>query len=236
MRITGYNGKANDTQVTVAILLGNGLPGKGCSSSVLGPAGFYIPGWCGNNTWLVSSDPVLTTNAAPVLFSEFGYVHDHQLVVSFRGPVKLPLSESASVIFNQTALSGKLVGLHEDMSDRNASALPTLPEQRLWRFEGLMTGRSSTNDVLETFGNIKLGSTNLFCTQPMAFDYIIQQVCPNSDVTLSGSDNTSAPCDAVSVAVGLTAEPALTGAVSDAGLEAGKCTPGAPTAPKYKCP
>lgn len=233
--VAGYNGKANDDEVVVSVYLAEGLPEKGCPSSEPGPVGFFIPGWCGNDSWHVSNSSVLSGTSVPSLFGK-GWVTNYQLVVPFENKVVLPFGEASNAVIDRATLEGKLVPLDEGMQERDPTIPPTPAQERLWRLKGTLVGRSSTSDILATLGAYEIGGAGPLC-KGSNFPSIAQLVCSYADLSMTG-DNLTAPCDALSAAIGLTADPVLKGPVNpepDGGQMGNECSPGAPGAPEYKC-
>jgi hypothetical protein len=230
IEIGGYNGEADDDAVTVAVFAAEGMREKGCPSSVDASAGYFTPGWCGLDRWLVAKDSFVTTSIPRVLAS--GYVTQHRLVAKFANRVALPFSETSSVAVDRGTLEGRLVALDENMQPRDAGSAPTPAQLGSWRFEGVLAGRSSTGDVLTGLGAFQLGDTPL-CKS--AFAAVRSIICNAADLSLS-QDHTGADCDALSAAVGLVADPALRGGLDqDAGVPQNECTPGNVDAAEYRC-
>jgi hypothetical protein len=71
---------------------------------------------------------------------------------------------------------------------------------------GIIAGRWKATDILGTLASLDVFGAPL-CTylDGGAQSYAAQSVCPYVDITSSGIDNDTAPCDAISVALGFDA-------------------------------
>ena len=216
LRITGYNGRANDKQVFVAIYPSVGIRDKsGCGSPDAGGPP-YAPTWTGCDKWTVRSAYVLPASGTeePLLLLP-AYVNQYRLVLS-RSAKTVPLVGNGALLpLSGATLTGKLVPVGADMQP----VVPRPAVGALFRLEeGLIGGRASTVDMLRAFaegqaaadGGPLCGSFPFFETLKATF------LCPNVDLMAKPSDDfTNQTCNAISFSVGFYAQPAMMGAIAD---------------------
>jgi hypothetical protein len=107
----------------------------------------------------------------------------------------------------------------------------------MWKLQGgVVAARWATNDVFAALSSYRDNNGKPFCTdQPLVWNTIHGSICGDADILVDGTQPKSAPCDALSVGLGFTADPVILGSVSDAGTP----TPGCPPATDpltAKCP
>jgi hypothetical protein len=224
LQIGGYNGTPNDSSVTLALYVSNGI--EGVVDGGLGPAtlrhdgtdlwtvdshylsqaqnggtvpdgtncngtDLCVPSYIDNDAYV--TDGILVSRPSPVLQLTFGY---HANI----GGALMKLSDAI--------ISGKLV--------------PTIVGgQKLWGLvDGSISGRWASSQLLGNLATLPdaVVDGSFFCgTDPLLkvpYAELKAYVCAQQDIMAnSGEDNTGAPCDALSMSLGFTAEPAQVGTV-----------------------
>jgi hypothetical protein len=181
-QIDGYNGEANDPAVTVTF-----LPAAGFGST---------PKWDGTDLW-----PVLQTafdaSGTPKYVSNGAYVADHTLVATVPSiPVKFAGAKSTITL----SLSGAvLVGT---LGNSNGA----------WRLQATLAARLGVNDLFRALSSYRDENGNPVCTNSgFVYDTAKTTFCTDPDITLESNLPSTAPCDAISFGMGITADPAQVG-------------------------
>lgn len=245
-----YNGRANDRDVALGIVLSEGIHSQGCPSSTPQQGATWdtwSPGWCGEDKWSLPEDGVFQVSSGPVfVVIGKGYVRDYQLVVNFEGTVHVPFNDSYALLINSATISGKLVPLGEDLNPRDPSVPPqTDKEKRFYRVDdGVLAGRVSTHDLLAAIGSSKQSQTDeQICLQSL-YQVLKDRVCAAADIAHAKSLDfqADAGCDALSTAIRFTGKPALLGEVYKPNRAPTPCEPdvdgGEPleAGVSYQCP
>jgi hypothetical protein len=224
LQIGGYNGTLNDSNVTLAFYVSNGIEGTvdgGVGSATLrhdgtdlwtvdsrylsqGQNGVTVadgtncngtnvcmPSYVDNNAYV--SDGILVSSPSPVLPLTFGYR------ANFGGAL-MELSDAI--------ISGKLVP-------------KMVGGRKLWGLEnGSISGRWASSQLLEnlaTLPNADVDGSFLCATDPVLgsqYKTLKMYICAMQDImTNKSADNSGVPCDALSMSLGFTAEPAQVGTV-----------------------
>lgn len=194
IQVRKWNGTPNDVQVDVAILLSPGFSGR---FSDAGPA------WDGGDSWDI--DPITLSNEAmktPKYVDGNAYVKDGVLVATRLDGARLGLGYGGSVaevVFTETVLTGKIV-----------------PRGDTFAIEGgMLAGRWPTQNALTGVANLSdpfLGGP--LCASSLTYKTVKQKICNAADISSAKSrDHGAAPCDALSLGIRFTAEPALFGGV-----------------------
>lgn len=189
IRLSGYNGKPDDPDVTVALFVSSGFEGT-------------LPVWDGTDAWPISADTVgpAGDTTDPVYVSNGAYVAGGVLVATLPS-AEFRFSGSASTIGVRLVggvLSGKV--LVEPAGTRIQ--------------DGLIAARWTEKDVfaaLSTFrgqGGLKLCNDGGFI-----YNAVKSRVCSARDILTDPVQPASAPCDALSFGIGFDADPALLGPV-----------------------
>ena len=193
--IKNYNGKKNDRQVSVGLLVTHGIiDGSGCgttSGQVHSP-----PGWCGNDLWTFPVGQVKPTTKEP-LFQGNGYVNDGVLV--FRS------DEETTVLFGGTLLP---------FGSPMMAARLGQNQDGHWTLDGLLGGRLPVTDLLAAVGTINdpQGGGNGLCNNAALFGTVKKELCDAVDINKSNAfDFKQGACDGVSTAIAFTAEQASVG-------------------------
>ena len=192
--IKGYNGRPNDRQVTVGVMITYGIvDGSGCGTSSGG--GRSPPGWCGNDLWTYPLEYVKPTTKEP-LFQGNGYVNDGTLVFRSELPITMFFG-GTTLTFGSPITAGVLA--------KNASGL--------WTFDALLSGRIPVTELLGATGNFSAPDNEnaLLCNSPF-FATVKKTLCDAVDINrTSVLDFEEGACDAISTALGFTAEQASVG-------------------------
>ncbi len=202
--VSGWNGTANDANVTLAILVSSGLipdPDSGMPSP---------PNWDGNDEWNI--DPRSYTGSpsheldgsylygSPRALTLQAYVSDYTLVATF------PQAQFGLGL-------GGLVTMTNLVS--TATITPLDGGAGGYRLDGQLTGRIDVVSVLTGLAYIvdptNRGST--LCGNDPTYLTLRTLLCTSADImSMPSADNTDASCNALSSAVGFSAFPAKLGA------------------------
>jgi hypothetical protein len=179
--------------------------------------GHFFPTWCGRDPWSIVPGSVVIAAGAPLGFTPTatgtGYVADYKLVVRLEtGTTSIPFGGAALAMGSPEGVM-TLVPLGEDLQPRDPARPPTDAEKRLWRIkEGTLTGRLPARDLLAAAGSIPTpGMTEEhLCTSPI-FTVLKSTVCDGRDIAKARNFDfvPNRACDALSMAVGFTADPAI---------------------------
>src|ERR1035438_2609574 len=223
LQISGYSGALNDTNVTVALYVSNGLVG-------VQDGGTVTPRHDGTDLWTVDTHYLATTQRGetvpdgtqcnsttacqPIYVDDGAYVANGVLVS--RPSATLPLT------FGYRAnIGGALMKLNDAVISGTLQPLQTAGGQKLWGItNGSISGRWESAQLLSnlaTLPNANVDGSYLCGTDPQAaslYQAIKTYVCSLQDIArVQSSDNTMAKCDALSMSLGFTAEPAQLGTV-----------------------
>lgn len=255
--IAGYNGLANDREVTVGAIPSQGLyeeppPCAGADASVMDPDhAVWSPLFCGKDKWTLVSELALPAAGGPVpTQSGVGWVNDHILVVHIGQDVPLPFGNGTLAIHEAT-VSARIVPLGDDLKPRDPTKRPTDTQRGLFALtDGLVTGRVGATELISVFGTFNRpgsggGPGNHLCSSASYMGIVHQQLCGSLDIPHSSVVvDPSAPCDAVSFGMAFEAFPSSYGELRPRVFDPNDCAPlgdgGAPpdAAPgvTYSCP
>ena len=218
--IKSYNGKKNDRQVSVGVMVSHGIvDGSGCSTS--SGQQYSPPGWCGNDLWTYPVAYVKPTTKEP-LFQGNGYVNDGVLV--FRS------DEETTVLFGGAALlfGSPIMSARIEQSDGR------------WMLRGgLLAGRIPVTELLAAIGTINdpQGGPSGLCNNPVLFGTVKKELCDAVDVNKSNAfDFKQGACDGISTAIAFTAEQASVGEERTEPPESHPCAKANVSADLYTCP
>ena len=203
VRVRNYNGTANDTSVETALFISNGTT----SATDGGPP--ITPKFDGNDSWTIDPRSLLGGVAPPYIpqpntTDTAAYVRDGVFVASLAA-ADLEFNAGTglgSLRVNMTGVvvTGKLVpdgagGYRVD--------------------DGVLAGRWPSQKFLTSLAPIKDPITSDFlCGDASTYGSLKALICKNLDITsFPQNDNTNAPCDALSIALGFVARTAKLGPV-----------------------
>jgi uncharacterized membrane protein YjfL (UPF0719 family) len=191
LQVLHYNGQANDTQVTAALYASDGVESD---------AGAL---WNGTDQWTVDDAFVVTPDAAPLIPNHFdgnAYVANGTLVMHVDFPISL--GTSATSTFTIALTSGVITG-QVVPAGNGAFGLTN----------GNIAGRWNVSQLLSALQTIYIFSTPL-CPGSSSYSFIKTQICQAADIMTDHTlDLSGATCDALSLGIGFTADPAQLGDV-----------------------
>jgi len=203
-RVRNYNGTANDPQVETAVFLSNGTAGAEDGGTPIKPK------LDGNDVWTVEPKSLLGGIAPPYIpnpdnVDSSSYVVDGKLVASI---ARADISFSAAP-GGASSLQAELAGVvvTADLASDGKGGFTIS--------HAILAGRWPTGRFLTALATVQdpLG-TDFLCGDSGVYASVKGMVCGARDITSSlQSDNTNAPCDALSFALRLSASPAKLGSV-----------------------
>lgn len=189
VRVTGFNGTADDPEVTVSLFASLGL------YSAASPDDPVPPAFVESERWSLDSRQFTDlSNDIPKTFAR-GWVAGGKLVALV--DTTIDLSDNLMV-----TLKGGM--LQADIDRTGAKPAIT---------GGTIAGRWPATDMLRVVGRLRTqdGGPRL-CENSPARAFIKAQICDQVDITASAAaDNTNVVCDALSTGVGFEAKPASLG-------------------------
>ncbi len=161
-----------------------------------------VPSWGGTDVWKVSASDVVGgldggTNSPIKTFK--AYVTSGVLVATDPGPITLVItlpggntvSGAMPITLHQVVLTGTLVPRADGQFDLA---------------NGTIAGRWATSDMLAAIGSLSVsGSALCEVLGGGIYSVVLSNVCPQRDITSTGTDDGTASCDAVSVAMAFDA-------------------------------
>jgi hypothetical protein len=190
IRVQRYNGRADDSDVTVSIY---GSAGTGVSD---GDGGILrvAPQWTKDDPWVLDEGDLLGDFDSHFSrnIASSAYVADSTLVATITPHIRL--LAGAYTTLKGTVFTGKIVQTPDG---------PTI-------VGGTFGARWPTTEILTSLSLVADPNTGiLFCETP-GFDSLAKSfICPAADVAIDPSlDNTGSPCNAISVGIDYTAAPA----------------------------
>jgi hypothetical protein len=200
IRISGYNGQPDDPKVDVAF-----FPTKGFGAP---------PKWDGTDNWPVDSTAVGDGGlSAPVYTSNGAYVSGGILVATFPTN-RITLAGGTEIISVQLSagvLTGQLSAVGGVYSIKN----------------GVIAARWSSADIFKALSSYRDNNGNPICTTQPTYSIAKGVICNDLDINVDGTQPKSAPCNALSIGIGFTADPAGLGGIADAGAITDGCVPDA---------
>jgi hypothetical protein len=200
IKVDGYNGMPDDPKVEVSLYASKGL-GK-------------TPLWDGKDVWPVTAQSVYLDGGvlSPSFVSNGAYVAGGVLVATMP-TTELTLAGSSTdtitVRFRAGVITAQLV---------NAGTTCQLTG-------GVIAARWAIKDVFAAISSYRDNMGQPFCTTQLVWSTVKGTICKDADILVDGTQPKSAPCDALSVGMGFTADPVVLGGVSDAGVSSDGCAP-----------
>ena len=206
LQIQNYNGQANDTQVTASLF---GSIGVESDAGAL---------WNGTDQWTIDDSFVVSPDASPLVpvdFDTAAYVADGTLVVHVTFPISLGNSNTSTFTINLTSgiISGNLVPAGNGTYSLTG---------------GNIAGRWNISQLLSSLQTVYVTGLGPVCPGTSTYSFVKTQICKYADImTDQSKDLTGATCDALSLGIGFTADPALLGSVGSGAVKASLCPPDA---------
>ena len=184
VRVQGYNGGADDSDVTVSVYLSAG------TVTTLDDGGTAVrpPSFAEGEAWSIDPDYLVGDPAARTSkYTAQGYVSGNVLVAGF-AELPLPLVEGVNTMVRSAVVTGRI--------SKGDGGAPTIAE-------GILAGRIGADAMLAGLAQVfDPSSKRPFCDNPSFGPYARGVICPAADVTVeSSSDGTNAPCDAISAGI-----------------------------------
>jgi hypothetical protein len=188
VQLDGWSGLPDDPAVGVALFPSPGL-GK-------------QPAWDGTDGWPVSAASVGDAGVStPRFVSNGAYVSGGTLVAALP-TVALTLQGGGMCTITLYLTAGVLTG-------------QLLQSSGQWHLKsGILAARWALADVFKSLSSYRDNNGTPVCTnQAPTYDFAKQAICQDADILVDGTQPRSAPCDALSIGLGFTADPALLGPV-----------------------
>jgi hypothetical protein len=183
VRLHNYNGGLNqplNQSLAIGVQTSPGIVG--------GP-----PNWDGNDKWNVSlDDSFSSTSTQPNAFIN-AYVNNGTLVAVYNGTVTLHVDLPG----------GGFVSGPMGISLVKPTMTATLvPNGNAWDLQnGLLVGRWPRASILSNVASLNFEDGGPLCDNSNIWKIVGQTVCQDMDLTSTGQDDNTTPCDAVSVAI-----------------------------------
>jgi hypothetical protein len=205
-RVSNWNGAPNDTSVSLAVFVSNGtvpLDDAGANPT---------PKHDGNDQWGLDPSSLVGTPPpiVPVNVDDSAYVAGGVLVAHVSFPFGLGPQFGATFL----RLDGAFL------------VAPLVSTNTGWAFAGVVTGRWDTRNILTGMQGVHdpFDTTQFLCGTDPTYQAFKAAICQASDIaSVASNDNTNAPCNALSLAVGFTTEPAKLGGELEAGARQYPC-------------
>lgn len=221
--IGNYNGRANDKEVSVGLIVSHGIQdGTGCGTNVGRPMPPYPPGYCGKDRWTVDPDGVI--GAAPPYtpsVAATAYVTNHRLVIdNEKGSFQIPFGDVSLTMFSPIVVA-TIVPLDATGNPRDPSAPPSGRNDGNFRLDnGVLAGRVPASSMLavagalRTPGSADAGPGQQYLCQSPVFAVLKGELCKERDIASSKQVDfdPKATCDAISATTTFVARPAMAGA------------------------
>jgi hypothetical protein len=188
LRVRGYNGKADDPAVDVAIFPSPGIDGNAVV-------------WDGSDAWQVSQASLFGVNIdKPLYESQGAYVAHGTLVAAMPNILAVLGSTDSSISLRLT--DGVITGaLAKDAGG--------------WKLTGgVLAARWAQQDIFAALSSYRDGNNLPICTDAMpTYGLAKGAICKGLDILTDGSGAASQPCDALSIGFGFTAQQAQLGGI-----------------------
>ncbi len=197
LRVSGYNGGANDTKVTVAVFVSNGTMPTADGGAPPPPT------WNGTDVFTLDQGsvigPVSGATATPEYFDINAYVTNHVLVAH----VDFPLRIVGTGTFGALTVSITGAVLVGELK----------PEGAAFRLDNaVLAGRWATTNIAAALAELPDMNGGFTCPGTQTFMQVKPLLCNGADIfTDLVQMDPRASCDALSVGFGLTAYPIVMG-------------------------
>ena len=213
LRVSNYNGKKDDDQVKVEVMVSarfNAFDAKA------------TPKWDGTDTWPVAEDSVNDHSAMkPKNVDPLAYVSNGKLVASLKDSgLRLLIGFTDTYTVNLTLF------LHASFTV--CDVVPTDAGQYGFTLENCtLTGRWTADDLIKQLWHfpdpLDLNNPKPLCTNSTSYPGFKNTICSLRDITSSGTAGPTEPCDALSMAANFNTFPAKIGDVFSNDLYAPPC-------------
>lgn len=196
VRVTGYNGQADDPSIVVDLFPSHGMGGA-------------TPTWSGDDAWPVVESSV-EDGGVPLFRSEGAYVSGGVLVAA--------MPRAKLILGAQTPFAVSLTGgvITAQITRSSAS----------WKLtKGVLAGRWALSDVFRAFSGLRIAGKPLCTDDVTLYGAGKAALCTGADIRADGTSAKSLPCDALSFGIGFTADPAQIGAPVPEQQPEGGCPP-----------
>jgi hypothetical protein len=191
VRVTGYNGEADDDHVSVAL-----FP---VASSVEVPA-TGIPAWDGKDQWPISTTSLADGKSVskPLYVDDNAYVSGGVLV--------------AGIAHSEIRFAGSIESITMRLTGGQIVATLTKGPNGYALKDGILAARWALPDVFFAISSFRDNNGKAICTNGVDYAFAKQSFCNAADI-LSTIGTITTPCDALSLGLGFTADPANIGSV-----------------------
>lgn len=232
--IQGYNGRANDTSITLGPVLSPGLttphetnggePPSDCNPDGGGLPVVYTPRWDGTDQWSSDTNFVGPPGTAQPLALLKGYVHDWVLVA------RAAKGQVVKVPFGPIVVAGSQMTVVARLEPLDAAGNPLPPDSATRAAsvrvrEGQIAVRASAKSALAGISSVNIDKLGFLCPGNPLYENVKQSLCEALDVATDPElDFSGSACDAISAAVGFIGDPAQMRPPDDPiGTDAGPC-------------
>jgi hypothetical protein len=221
LRISGYDGTPDDSQVRVDWYTSSGLaqpPSWQCDAQAV-PAQRL---WRSSSSWLVDAreltGPITTPGQLPIsrVADAHAYVRGGYLVSRFGDDAALRLAPDAA-----------RRSLQLPMHDNVLMARLRWQQDNTWQLDqGTLAGRASADEVMSALRELGLcaGQRDRDQLYGTLFDFVNE----SADLPMNGQNDPRTPCDGLSIGIGFAAVQVLPGAAVTLPAPVQCCAPGLP--------
>jgi hypothetical protein len=196
MRVSGYGGGLDDSNVRVEVQSSPGLEEPF-------PYECDVPGWEGLLSWDGPLSPdyawKIDLGSLNTVTDPTAYVKNGYLVAHFPGGAELALPGDNSVYS----------GLSLKLAQSVLTARIELDNSKIWNLsDGVLGGRIGRDDLVTTLRRTGFCDT----TVGAAYDQVVSTIDGSLDVLADGANDALLPCDALSIGIAFQARQAKVGA------------------------
>ncbi len=199
VQVKGYSGMPDDPVVEVALFPTSGI---------------HPPQWNGMDKWPVEPSSLIVDGgmSSPRFVANGAYVSGGVLVATMP-TTQITLAGSGQDTITITLSSGVITAKLVDVGG-------------IWNLQGgVIAARWSLKNVFQALSSYRDNNGLPICSNSSSYAIAKGVICNDADILVDGTQPKSAPCDALSVGLGFTADPANLGSVSDAGITSPGCAP-----------
>jgi cysteine-rich repeat protein len=219
-KVSGYNGKANDSDVRVDFYVSPGLVKLPPYQCPLDGFDTMYPVWRTSMTWNIDPDNLTAAIGTPgtlppsKMFDAHAYVRDGYLVARPQDDSLIRLAGDGTAFRGFAMRVSKAIWSGQLYTAQDGT----------WKMrDGLAAGRIRSGDLIQSFRQIGLcQGVGLDQFNSDVIDYINQ----NADITIDGANDPERPCDAMSIGIAFEAAQATPGPAQAAVPLVECCAPG----------